>query len=48
MLLLDEPTDTLDLISAEALQRTLEAFEGMVLAVTHERWFARQHHACTD
>lgn len=41
MLLLDEPTDNLDLVSAEALQQALEAFEGTVLAVTHDRWFAR-------
>jgi len=41
MLLLDEPTDNLDLISAEALQQALAAYEGTVLAVTHDRWFAR-------
>nr|WP_281269664.1 ATP-binding cassette domain-containing protein [Phytoactinopolyspora halophila] len=41
LLLLDEPTDNLDLVSAEALQDGLEAFEGTVLAVTHDRWFAR-------
>ncbi|MFV0128276.1 ATP-binding cassette domain-containing protein [Streptomyces sp. HMX112] len=40
-LLLDEPTDNLDLESAEALQLGLEAYEGTVLAVTHDRWFAR-------
>jgi len=40
-LLLDEPTDNLDLESAEALQEGLESFEGTVLAVTHDRWFAR-------
>jgi ATPase subunit of ABC transporter with duplicated ATPase domains len=40
-LLLDEPTDNLDLESAEALQTALESFEGTVLAVTHDRWFAR-------
>ncbi|MBO8192799.1 ABC-F family ATP-binding cassette domain-containing protein, partial [Streptomyces oryzae] len=40
-LLLDEPTDNLDLESAEALQEGLEAFEGTVVAVTHDRWFAR-------
>ena len=41
MLLLDEPTDNLDLDSAEALQTGLEAYDGTVLAVTHDRWFAR-------
>ncbi|MFD5426878.1 ABC-F family ATP-binding cassette domain-containing protein [Streptomyces sp. NPDC127084] len=40
-LLLDEPTDNLDLESAEALQQGLEAYEGTVLAVTHDRWFAK-------
>ncbi|NIY63358.1 ATP-binding cassette domain-containing protein [Streptomyces malaysiensis] len=40
-LLLDEPTDNLDLESAEALQDGLAAYEGTVLAVTHDRWFAR-------
>ncbi|KUH37599.1 MULTISPECIES: ATP-binding cassette domain-containing protein [Streptomyces] len=40
-LLLDEPTDNLDLESAEALQAGLEAYDGTVLAVTHDRWFAR-------
>jgi len=41
MLLLDEPTDNLDLHSAEALEEGLEAFDGTVIAVTHDRWFAR-------
>ncbi|MBN9150794.1 MAG: ABC-F family ATP-binding cassette domain-containing protein [Micrococcales bacterium] len=41
LLLLDEPTDNLDLVSAEALQDALERFEGTVIAVTHDRWFAR-------
>jgi ATPase subunit of ABC transporter with duplicated ATPase domains len=41
MLLLDEPTDNLDLESAEALEAGLDAFDGTVLAVTHDRWFAR-------
>lgn len=41
LLLLDEPTDNLDLESAEALEGALDAFSGTVLAVTHDRWFAR-------
>ena len=41
LLLLDEPTDNLDLHSAEALELGLEAFAGTVLGVTHDRWFAR-------
>ncbi|SEE22172.1 ABC-F family ATP-binding cassette domain-containing protein [Ruania alba] len=41
LLLLDEPTDNLDLESAEALEAGLASFEGTVLAVTHDRWFAR-------
>jgi ATPase subunit of ABC transporter with duplicated ATPase domains len=40
-LLLDEPTDNLDIESAEALEAGLESFEGTVIAVTHDRWFAR-------
>lgn len=41
LLLLDEPTDNLDVQSAEALEAGLESFEGTVIAVTHDRWFAR-------
>lgn len=41
LLLLDEPTDNLDLHSAEALEEGLAAFEGTVVAVTHDRWFTR-------
>ena len=40
-LLLDAPTDNLDLRSAEALEEGLEAFDGTVVAVTHDRWFAK-------
>jgi sulfate-transporting ATPase len=40
-LLLDEPTDNLDLASAEALEQGLAGFDGTVLAVTHDRWFTR-------
>ncbi len=41
LLLLDEPTDNLDLVSAEALETGLEQFDGTVIAVTHDRWFMR-------
>jgi ATPase subunit of ABC transporter with duplicated ATPase domains len=41
LLLLDEPTDNLDLPSAEALEQGLGSYQGTVLAVTHDRWFAR-------
>ena len=41
MLLLDEPTDNLDVVSAEALESALELYQGTILSVTHDRWFAR-------
>ena len=41
LLLLDEPTDNLDLVSAEALEAGLGEFDGTVVAVTHDRWFLR-------
>ncbi len=41
LLLLDEPTDNLDLASAEALQDGLEFYSGTVVCVTHDRWFAK-------
>jgi ATPase subunit of ABC transporter with duplicated ATPase domains len=40
LLLLDETTDNLDLVSAQALQDGLGEYAGTVLAVTHDRWFA--------
>jgi ATPase subunit of ABC transporter with duplicated ATPase domains len=41
LLLLDEPTDNLDLVSAEALEDALATFDGTVVAVSHDRWFLR-------
>jgi sulfate-transporting ATPase len=41
LLLLDEPTDNLDLVSSEALEIGLQQFNGTVVTVTHDRWFLR-------
>ncbi len=42
VLLLDEPTDNLDVDSAVALEQALERFVGTVIAVSHDRTFLRQ------
>ena len=42
VLLLDEPTDNLDVDSAVALERALDRFVGTVVAVSHDRTFLRQ------
>ncbi len=42
LLILDEPTNHMDIIGKEALEQMLRSFEGTVLYVSHDRYFIRE------
>lgn len=42
LLILDEPTNHMDMIGKEALEKMLQGFQGTVLFVSHDRYFIKQ------